>query len=331
MCRRTPGAAEEWARANGIPKWYNNATDMLKDEEIDAVYIATPPDSHLELGLAVAAAGKACLCEKPLARNSAEAAAIAGAFECAGIPLYTAYYRRALPRYVKAKESLPRLGRIKEVRVSVRRNKPDGGWRTQRNVSGGGHAVDIGSHVVDILDFLLGPIVVQKSIAGRKMVVEEQDEIADVVPTTGCVKVENYAEFTFMAVMHAEMKGRCVFDFDYHGKLEDNICIVGDDGILQFAALGLYGSSPVVSLTLHDGVAETDEPPKPEYVHLPLIEQIVADLRLGWKQCSATGSAGVRAAIVMDAVLEHASEHPRLAMASYSNDADVGLQVTAKK
>lgn len=325
VCRRTPGAAEEWARLNNVAKWCDDAKIMLNDTEIDAVYIATPPDSHLSLGLAVAAAGKACLCEKPLGRNSAEAAALAAAFERVGKPLYTAYYRRALPHYTEAKELLPKVGRIKEVHASVRRNKPDGGWRTERTTAGGGHTIDIGSHVVDILDFLLGPILVQNSVSGRKMTCS--DSIMKIEPTKGPHQVENYADFTFTAVLHEQMKGRCVFDFDYHGELEDFIRIVGENGTLQFAALGLYGASKTIVLTQSNSSTEII-PSKPMHVHLPLIEQIVTDLRLGQNKCSATGAAGVRAAIAIDAALERASERPRLGMASYSAELDIDYHIS---
>ena len=73
---------------------------------VDAVYVATPPGSHAEYALRVAEAGKPCYVEKPMARNHAECAAMVEAFRAKGLPLFVAYYRRALPRFLKAKERI---------------------------------------------------------------------------------------------------------------------------------------------------------------------------------------------------------------------------------
>ena len=81
---------------------------------MDAVYIATPPGSHEELARKVAAAGKPCYVEKPMARNHAECVRMIEAFRAAKVPLFVAYYRRRLPRFVKAKQLIDegRLGRV---------------------------------------------------------------------------------------------------------------------------------------------------------------------------------------------------------------------------
>ena len=87
-------------------KYYTDADALIDDAEIDAVYIATPPDSHLFYALKVASAGKACCIEKPLAPNYEESKKIALAFKKNNIPLFVAYYRRSLPRFTKIREWL---------------------------------------------------------------------------------------------------------------------------------------------------------------------------------------------------------------------------------
>ncbi len=69
VMRRDHQKAKDYALRHGIPKIYKKAEDLILDDEIDAVYIATPPDSHKYYGLMVAAAGKPCCIEKPMAPN----------------------------------------------------------------------------------------------------------------------------------------------------------------------------------------------------------------------------------------------------------------------
>ena len=72
VMRRDGAKAEDFAKRHGVDRWSDNADEVLGDSEVNAVYIATPPSSHLELGLKVAAAGKPCLMEKPMAMNHKE-------------------------------------------------------------------------------------------------------------------------------------------------------------------------------------------------------------------------------------------------------------------
>src|SRR5690606_35334037 len=98
---------------------YDDADALIEDPNVSAVYIASPPGSHLELSLKVAAAGKPAYVEKPMARNHGECLRMLEAFERARAPLFVAYYRRALPRFRKARELLDsgRLGEIRRIDV----------------------------------------------------------------------------------------------------------------------------------------------------------------------------------------------------------------------
>jgi len=70
--RRDRAKAEDFARRHGVPRAYGDADALIHDADVDAVYIATPPSSNAELALRVAAAGKPCLGEKPMATSHAE-------------------------------------------------------------------------------------------------------------------------------------------------------------------------------------------------------------------------------------------------------------------
>src|SRR5579864_4848096 len=99
VMRRDGAKAEDYARRHNVPYWYDRAEAVIEHPEVDAVYVATPPGSHLEYTLAVASAGKPAYIEKPMARNHQECDQMVQAFRSAGLPLFVAYYRRALDRF----------------------------------------------------------------------------------------------------------------------------------------------------------------------------------------------------------------------------------------
>src|SRR5262245_23496535 len=106
VASRDASRARDYAGRHGVRRVHGNATDLVSDPDLDAVYIATPPSSHCELALAAAAARKPCLVEKPMALDAAECTRMVDAFEAAGVPLWVAYYRRALPRYLLVRDLL---------------------------------------------------------------------------------------------------------------------------------------------------------------------------------------------------------------------------------
>ena len=89
--RRTPGLAQEFARRHGASFWTTDAAELIAHPEVDAVYIATPPDSHLEYALVVCAARKPCLVEKPAGRSFEETRRMVEAFRAADVPLFVSY------------------------------------------------------------------------------------------------------------------------------------------------------------------------------------------------------------------------------------------------
>ena len=165
VMRRDAAKAEDYARRHGVPAWTTDAEALIRDPHVDAVYIATPPGAHLEYALRVAAAGKPAYVEKPMARNHAECRRMIEAFAAAGQPLFVAYYRRRLPRFLKVQELID-SGRLGEVTMLTYRYTKHGRqgldpqqlpWRLVAEHAGGGLLLDLGSHALDIFDFLLGP------------------------------------------------------------------------------------------------------------------------------------------------------------------------------
>ena len=171
VMRRDRAKADDFARRHGVPRAYTEADALISDPEVDAVYVATPPSSHFELALKVAAAGKPCLVEKPMAANHAECLRMIEAFRAARRPLWVAYYRRALPRFLKVRALLRdgAIGQVTAVHMYVSDPLATGEsarvWRFNPAISGAGLFLDLASHYFDIVDFLVGQITAATGFA----------------------------------------------------------------------------------------------------------------------------------------------------------------------
>jgi predicted dehydrogenase len=284
--RRNGDLAADYARRHQVARWYDAADELINDPEVDAVYVATPPDSHRDYVLRVAQAGKPVYVEKPMARTARECEDMASACERAGVGLFVAYYRRALPRFATAKKLLD-SGRIGQLRtVSIRNERPGqldeggrAGWRVDPEISGGGYFVDLGSHILDLLDWLIGPVTHAAGIATNR---GGRYRAEDVVT----------AAFTFGA--DVESVGIWNYDSFRH---QDQIEVVGTAGALRFAC---FADRPLRLITDH-GVERIDAP-YPEIVQLPLIQAVVDSLT-GHGESPSTGQSAARTARVIDGLL----------------------------
>lgn len=166
VMRRDADKAADYAKRHGIRKYYTDADALINDPEIDAIYIATPPDTHKYYGLKVAEAGKICCIEKPLAPSHQECMAIYETFEEKKIPLFVAYYRRSLPRFKQIKNWLDTnsIGAVRHIRWHL--SKPatpqdltgSYNWRTDVAIASAGYFDDLASHGLDLFIHLLGDI-----------------------------------------------------------------------------------------------------------------------------------------------------------------------------
>ena len=94
VCRRDEAKGRDFAKRHNVPKYYSKFDDMLEDEEINAMYISTPPSTHYELAIKCAEKELPTYVEKPVARSYTETLAIVNAFQRHNTPLFVAYYRR---------------------------------------------------------------------------------------------------------------------------------------------------------------------------------------------------------------------------------------------
>ncbi|HEY4694005.1 MAG TPA: Gfo/Idh/MocA family oxidoreductase [Bellilinea sp.] len=286
VMRRNGALAQDYARRHGVPRWYDDAQQLIDDPEVDAVYIATPPHMHKEYTLAVARAGKPAYVEKPMALDTAECQQMIDACRSAGVPLFVAYYRRALPRFVKIKEILDSggLGEIRYVQITLTQpakpvsagNLP---WRVQPETAGGGLFVDLASHTLDFLDYVLGPITNAQGIARNQGGAYPAEDI-----------VSGSFEFASGVV------GNGLWSFNSFAST-DQVVISGDRGKLSFAT---FENEPVVLET--EKGSQSFDIPQPPHVQQHLIQQVVDEL-LGRGCCVSTGENGLRTTRVMETLL----------------------------
>lgn len=166
VMRRDEEKAEDYAKRHGVPKFYAKAENLIADPEVDAVYIATPPDTHKQYALMVAKAGKPCCVEKPMAPSYADSLEMYNVFKERNLPLFVAYYRRSLPRFLKVKDWISNgaIGDVRHIRWHL--SKPPSGedmaktynWRTDGDIAPGGYFDDLASHGLDLFSLYLGDV-----------------------------------------------------------------------------------------------------------------------------------------------------------------------------
>ncbi len=293
VMRRDASLAQDYAQRHQVPKWYSNADELINDPEVNAIYIATPPDTHLSYAIKAMQAGKPVYVEKPMARNAEECDRMNAVSRETGVPLFVAYYRRALPYFQKVKSLIESgvIGDIRFVNIVLQwqpyaeETGPDAKpkWRVNPEVSGGGHFHDLASHQFDLLEYFLGPIVKATGFSRNQANLYEADDI-----TVANWEFEN------------GILGNGSWCFTVHpNQRQDLATVIGSKGQISFSFFEKF------DIIVH--TAESTEVfyiPYPEHVQQPLITQIVADLR-GMDKSPSTGITGARSSLIMDWIVKH--------------------------
>lgn len=290
VMRRNEDLAKDYAQRHGVPKWYDDAEALIHDPQVDAVYIATPPSSHKAYTLLCAQAGKPVYVEKPMALNYPECEAMIQACRAAKVPVFVAYYRRALERFQKIKAIVESqtIGEVRFVNlilyqpVSKDELQPETlPWRVRPEIAGGGRFVDLASHMLDFLDDLLGPIhQIQGYAANQAHLYPAEDIVTSV--------------FVFESGVQATGTW-CFTSFDHWDQTE----IVCSKGKITFST---FDEQPVV-LTTSQGRKEF-KIKYPPHIQQPLIQTIVDELN-GSGTCPSTGESAARTSWVMDQMLQN--------------------------
>jgi predicted dehydrogenase len=169
MCARNTERANTFAANWGYESVENDWRALVARPDIDLIDIASPNDTHEEIAVAAARAGKMILCEKPLGRTAVEAERMVKAVESAGVPNMVWYNYRRVPAVTMIKSMVDegRLGRVFHYRAkflqdwTISRDLPQGGeglWRLDVAVAGSGVTGDLLAHCIDTAIWLNGPI-----------------------------------------------------------------------------------------------------------------------------------------------------------------------------
>jgi predicted dehydrogenase len=288
VMRRDGEKAADYARRHGVPRWYDNADELLNDPDVNAIYVATPPDSHEEYTIRALRLGKPVYVEKPMARNAAECAEMVRVSKVTGTPLFVAYYRRALPYFLKIKELVDQktIGDIRSVQVNVHwppkpeevAASPSPGWRVDPEISGGGHFHDLAAHQFDFLEFVFGYVKTARGFSRNQGKLYPADDVV-----VSCFTFESGVVGTGSWCFTSSSRPR-----------QDETFLIGTKGRITFS----FFEKCTIRIET-EGATEEMEIPYPEHVQQPLIETIVAELR-GEGQCPSTGDTGARSSIIMD-------------------------------
>ena len=289
VMRREGGKARDYAVRHGIPKWYDDADKLINDTDINAIYIATPPAYHCEYTLRVANAHKAVYVEKPMARTHEECLEMIKVCKDKDVPLFVAYYRRYLPKFLKVKELIENdvIGKVDFVKIillkalQIKEDQKDNlPWRVIPEISGGGHFIDLASHQFDYLDFLFGPVINVNAL--KKNISKSYN-------------AEDYLSVNFE--FENGVMGSGVWYFSIADEFEkDEIEIVGDKGKIIFST---FDTDPI-ELVTKDGIKEFRED-FPQNVQLHLIQAVVNDLQ-NKGNCYSTGESAARTNKIIDLV-----------------------------
>lgn len=290
VMRRDEELVKSFATRHHVAKYYTNADELIADADVNAVYIATPPSSHKEYAIKALNAGKSVYVEKPMALNYSECLEM---IETAGRnkqKLFVAFYRRALPYFLKVKELLDNklIGDILTVELRHFRTPSQSdiqqkeNWRLNEAVAGGGYFYDLAPHSIDILDFLLGEISEAKGFTANR---------------GGYYQVEDTVSAIFKFRSGVLGTGQWCF-VSSEESVEDSIKITGTKGVLQFST---FAFSPIELIRPHG--KELFSQAQPEHIQQPLIQTIVNDLK-GKGECPSTGITAARTSRIIDMIFD---------------------------
>ncbi len=291
VMRRDIGKAADFAMRHHAKRYYSKVEELLADEEVNAVYIATPPHVHASQTIKAAEAGKHVLCEKPMAMTVAECEEMIRACRDNGVQLMVAYYRRFFPVVVKMRELLGqgKIGRpvMARTQVSGFYHPPSDGtspWRIDPKISGGGFLTDVGSHRIDLLTYLLG----------------EFQEVAAFVDT---VHFDFEVDDSSLLIMRFENGSQAIASFHWNiGASADEFEIEGTKGRLLSRDLG----RGYLELSTDDGLEKYHLPP-PGITHLGLVDDFVRSVISG-KTNSLSGEEGLKTTKVLEAAYRSSKE-----------------------
>jgi 1,5-anhydro-D-fructose reductase (1,5-anhydro-D-mannitol-forming) len=289
VSNRTLHKAEAFASLHNISKVYSDPLDVIGDPQVDAVYIATPPGSHMEYALATIKAGKTVYIEKPMARTWEECNTINNAAEKAGTKVFVAYYRRSLDYFKKVKSIIDEgtLGRILQINLQqyfpareedhFQETLP---WRVIPEDAGGGYFHDMGCHALDILFYIFGdPLQVAGNSSNMGGLYAPPDTLSATLILPGDLLLTG--SWSFVTPQSFQ---------------KDLVEVIGSKGMIKFS---IFSFRPITLVT--GSQPESISIDQPEHIQMPLIQSIVNELN-GSGTSPSTGSTAAVTSRIMDTI-----------------------------
>lgn len=284
VMRRNLLKARDFANRHGVPKAYGDASQLITEPEVNAIYIATPPESHEQYTMDAIKAGKPVYVEKPVSLNAASCRRMSERAALTLTPVTVAHYRRGLPLFRKVRSVIRdgTLGNIRLIRLTVLQPKTskiitetDDNWRVNPELSGGGLFHDLSPHQLDIMCWIFGK---PRKVEGRSF---NQAGLYDAPDLT-----------TLEAVFNNDTVLQGAWGFSVAESATQDTCeIYGDKGMMRFS---FFRKSNIDLISdLGTEVMEFDYPVN---IQQPMIDDVVRYFRgEGPNPCSLD-----EAAIVMD-------------------------------
>ncbi|MGF2411348.1 Gfo/Idh/MocA family protein [Ferruginibacter sp.] len=286
VMRRDAAKAADYAQRHNVPRWYSNADELINDAEVNAIYIATPPNSHEAYALAAINAGKPVYVEKPMALNFTAAQNIAAAAATNNVKLTVAHYRREQPYFKKIRQLINEkaIGDILLVRLEL--YKPSltadqlstnhHAWRVDPAIAGGGLFHDLAPHQLDLMYHWFGPVQKQTGLAANQANHYAADDLV-----TGSILFKSGVAFSGTWCFNA-------------AATTDNCEIIGTNGSIYFSVFG--GNTITV---IAKGVVNTFSFETLQHVQQPMIEKVVQYF-LGQAANPCSGEEGAAVMLMME-------------------------------
>ncbi len=288
--KRSLEAANKKAAEHNIPLAFSSVEDLVRRDDIDAVFVASANSAHCRETLAAAKAGKHVLVEKPMAMNVAEAKKMIDACRRNGVLLMVGHMIRFSPLALRIRE-IVRSGVLGSISFAHADFMYDGrtsrrAWLKDMKTAGGGPIFDIGVHCLDTLRFVLDADVL--SVAGK----------LEPIPSTA--RTETTVSLSLRLTNGTLASIHCSFDSSVRRSMME---LIGTDGMLS--ATHFTVGDRVTPLTIAQGAGENAQT---EMITVPnlYVEEIThfSKCILEKRKPSIPGDEGLKNQIVLDAALK---------------------------
>ena len=270
VMRRDAAKLADYAARHNVPAFYTDADELINDNKVNAIYIATPPKFHEEYVLKALEAGKHVYVEKPVTTKLETCLNIIKIAQQYKTKLVVAHYRRALPVFMAIKKLLndKKIGNVRLVRISCLQPykssliaSADDNWRIDPDIAGAGLFYDIGPHQIDMMLYLFG-----EAINYNQSGFYTPEDLV-----SGIIQFKNNILFTG------------TWGFTMPENQKEEFCeIIGEKGTITFT---FYGNE---FQCITNDTTETFCFPLPENIQHPMIEKTVNYfLNTGDNPCTA--------------------------------------------